>query len=90
MNSCLLNGYRCSSKDILIEQRTQKKKILQRYAVSSFSACSSGRYIYFSRSAIFQQKSIQTGRERNFVDKAAPFAQLFVNPAIVEATLLIG
>ena len=31
MNSCLLNGYRCSSKDILIEQRTQKKKILQRY-----------------------------------------------------------
>ena len=136
MNSCLLNGYRCSSKDILIEQRTQKKKILQRYAdplylipsnpcnaiskcssigtrilisltwrtrcirnapcrciayaVSSFSACSSGRYIYFSRSAIFQQKFIQTGRERNFVDKAAPFAQLFVNPAIVEATLLIG
>ena len=38
----------------------------------------------------FSKKFIQTGRERNFVDKAAPFAQLFVNPAIVEATLLIG
>ena len=31
-NSCLLNKYRCNSKDILIEQRTQKKKILQHYA----------------------------------------------------------
>ena len=39
--------------------------------------------LILSRSAIFQQKFIQTGRERNFVDKAAPFAQLFVNPGYV-------
>ena len=32
----LLNRYRCSSKNVLIKQRTQKKKILQRYADSLY------------------------------------------------------
>ena len=130
MNSCLLNGYRCSSKDILIEQRTQKKKILQRYAdplylipsnpCNAISKCSSiGTRIlisltwrtrcirnapcrciayavsffllshpvstlFFSRSAILQQKLVQTRRNQNFVNKVYPFDHLSVNSRVSE------
>ena len=38
------------------------------YAVSSFSAVSSGQYTFFSRSAILQQTFIQIGRDRSFID----------------------
>ena len=45
---------------------------------------------FFSCSATLQQTLIQIGRDRNFVDKAAPFDLFSVNSAIVGETLPIG
>ena len=53
MNSCLLNGYRCSSKDILIEQRTQKKKILNKLCIDMERS----EYTSFSMLAILKCES---------------------------------
>ena len=52
------------------------------YAVSSFSADSSGQCTFFSCSSILQQVLIQIGSGRNFVDKAHPFNRFSVNSVI--------
>ena len=68
---------------MLIEQRTQKKKILQHSLCSIFfSAVSSDQYSFFSRSAILQQTFIQIGSSRNFADKAHPLTGFLQIPRL--------